>query len=84
MNDAVLETGRLILRRFRDTDLAPWMAHMNTLAVRADCWGQGYASEAAGSLLGAIFTRFGPELNPALIWRIEAADWPAARKALAG
>jgi RimJ/RimL family protein N-acetyltransferase len=29
-------------------------------------------------------TRFGPELNPALIWRIEAADWPAARKALAG
>ena len=27
-------------------------------------------------------TRFGPELNPALIWRIEAADWPAARKGL--
>jgi hypothetical protein len=25
--------------------------------------------------------RFGPELNPALIWRIEAGDWPAARKA---
>ena len=26
-------------------------------------------------------SRFGPELNPALIWRIDAADWPAARAA---
>ena len=26
-------------------------------------------------------TRFGPDLNPALIWRIDAADWPAARAA---
>ncbi|MEO6579902.1 MAG: GNAT family N-acetyltransferase [Sphingomicrobium sp.] len=26
-------------------------------------------------------TRFGPELNPALIWRIDAEDWPAARAA---
>ena len=25
--------------------------------------------------------RFGPELNPSLIWRIDAADWPAARAA---
>ena len=23
--------------------------------------------------------RFGPELNPSMIWRIEAGDWPAAR-----
>jgi hypothetical protein len=23
--------------------------------------------------------RFGPELNPMIIYRIEAADWPAAR-----
>lgn len=23
--------------------------------------------------------RFGPELNPSMIWRIEAHDWPAAR-----
>jgi len=23
--------------------------------------------------------RFGPELNPSLIWRIDAGDWPAAR-----
>ena len=26
-------------------------------------------------------TRFGPDLNPALIWRIDAADWQAARAA---
>ena len=26
-------------------------------------------------------TRFGPDLNPALIWRIDSADWPAARAA---
>ena len=26
-------------------------------------------------------SRFGPELNPALIWKIEAADWPKARAA---
>lgn len=24
--------------------------------------------------------RFGPELNPSLIWRIDAEDWPEARK----
>lgn len=24
--------------------------------------------------------RFGPEVNPSMIWRIEAADWPEARK----
>ena len=26
-------------------------------------------------------TRFGPELNPALVWTLEAADWPGARAA---
>jgi RimJ/RimL family protein N-acetyltransferase len=25
--------------------------------------------------------RFGPDLNPSLIWRIDASDWPAARAA---
>jgi RimJ/RimL family protein N-acetyltransferase len=145
MNDAVLETGRLILRRFRDTDRAPWMAHMNTPAVRAhlggvtsdqacadrferqrkswdderggwlaierredaaflgncgfgpiastdapealrgahdmgwalraDCWGQGYASEAAGSLLGAIFTRFGLDTIYAQTSQTNRASW---------
>jgi len=27
--------------------------------------------------------RFGPELNPTIVYRIEAAEWPAARAALA-
>lgn len=31
--------------------------------------------------LDFIDTRFGPDLNPQLIWQIEAADWPAARAA---
>jgi RimJ/RimL family protein N-acetyltransferase len=25
-------------------------------------------------------SRFGPELNPSLVWRIDAGDWPAARE----
>jgi len=29
--------------------------------------------------LDYIDPRFGPELNPAMIWRIEAGEWPAAR-----
>ena len=29
--------------------------------------------------LDYIDERFGPELNPTLVWRIEAGDWPAAR-----
>ena len=31
--------------------------------------------------LDFIDPRFGPELNPSIIYRIEAADWPAARAA---
>lgn len=31
--------------------------------------------------LDFIDTRFGPELNPAIIWSINAADWPSARAA---
>ena len=31
--------------------------------------------------LDFVDTRFGPELNPSLVWRIDAADWPSARKA---
>jgi len=125
----MLETDRLILRRFRDDDLEPWLAHLNTPEVRAhlggvvseeemaakfarnsdswndanggwlaierradgeflgycgfgpitteaapaklrgtteigwtlrrDCWGQGYATEAARAVLGLAFGRFG-------------------------
>jgi RimJ/RimL family protein N-acetyltransferase len=31
--------------------------------------------------LDFVDTRFGPELNPSLVWRIDAADWPSAREA---
>ena len=27
-------------------------------------------------------TRFGPDLNPAIVWALDAADWPKARAAL--
>ena len=37
--DAVLETERLILRRFREADLGPWLAHLNTPEVRAHLGG---------------------------------------------
>ena len=35
----MLETERLILRRFREDDLAPWLAHLNTPEVRAHLGG---------------------------------------------
>lgn len=28
--------------------------------------------------------RYGPELNPTIVYRIEAGDWPAARAAMLG
>ena len=30
--------------------------------------------------LDYVDERFGPELNPTIVWRIEAGDWPAARE----
>ena len=32
--------------------------------------------------LDYVDPRFGPELNPTIVYRIDAADWPAARAAL--
>ena len=125
----MLETDRLILRRFREADLDPWLAHLNTPEVRghlggvvspeemaekfarqkdawsddtggwlaierkrdgeflgycgfgpitteaasedlrgtteigwtlrADAWGHGYATEAAGAVLALAFERIG-------------------------
>ena len=34
--------------------------------------------------LDFVDERFGPELNPTMIWRIQAADWPVARAAALG
>lgn len=39
MADTVLDTERLILRRFRDDDLDAWLAHLNTPEVRAHLGG---------------------------------------------
>ena len=47
MAETVLETERLILRRFRDDDLAAWCAHLNTLEVRAHLGGVVSAKEMA-------------------------------------
>jgi RimJ/RimL family protein N-acetyltransferase len=33
--------------------------------------------------LDYVDSRFGPELNPAIVYRIDAGDWPAARACLA-
>ena len=87
--------------------------------LRQDCWGQGFAKEAAIASLDLAFgrfhaphvvaftvpgnrsswglmerlgmsrrsdldftdARFGPELNPTIVYRMDAADWPAARAA---
>ena len=64
--------------------------------LRPEAWGKGIAKEAAIASLDLAFgrfeaphvkdldftdTRFGPELNPNMVYRIEAEDWPAARVA---
>jgi RimJ/RimL family protein N-acetyltransferase len=146
MPDTVFESARLVLRRFRDADLAAWQAHMNTPEVRAhfggvtsaqasaerfarqkaswsdeeggwlaierredgaflgncgngriaaeqappalqgapeigwslraDCWGHGYATEAATILLAAMFERFG---QPRVYSQTSEANRPSWR-----
>jgi len=44
----VLETDRLIIRRFREADLAPWLTHLNTPQVRAHLGGVVSAEEMSG------------------------------------
>lgn len=39
MAEVILETPRLVLRRFRDSDLPTWLEHMNTSQVRAHLGG---------------------------------------------
>ena len=90
--------------------------------LREDCWGQGFAREAAIATLDLAFgpfnaphvvaftvdgnrpswglmerlgmtrrsdldfwdSRFGPELNPTIVYSIAAGEWPAARVRTAG
>lgn len=63
-----METERLVLRRVRPED----DAHDLGYTLRRDCWGRGYAREAASALIGcaraaglAFLTATHDELNPA-------------------
>ena len=56
--------------------------HVVALTVEANRPSQGLMGRLGmrrRSDLDFVDERFGPELNPSLIWRIEASDWPAAR-----
>jgi len=56
--------------------------HVVAITVEANKSSQGLM-ERLGMIRRAEFDywdeRFGPDLNPSLIWRIEADEWPAAR-----
>lgn len=57
--------------------------HVVALTVSANLTSQGLMERLGmtrRSDLDYIDERFGPELNPSLVWRIDAADWSAARK----
>ncbi len=56
--------------------------HVVALTIAANLPSQGLM-ERLGMVrradLDFIDTRFGPELNPSMVWRIDAGDWPEAR-----
>lgn len=58
--------------------------HVVALTVHANEPSQGLMKRLGmtrRSDLDFIDTRFGPELNPTIVYRIDAADWPLARAA---
>jgi RimJ/RimL family protein N-acetyltransferase len=58
--------------------------HVVALTVEANEASQGLMKRLGMTRrpdLDFIDTRFGPELNPSIVYRIDAADWPAARVA---
>ena len=57
--------------------------HVVALTVAANKSSQGLMERLGmGRLsdLDFIDERFGPELNPSMVWRIDTGDWPAARE----
>ncbi len=57
--------------------------HVIALTVPANLASQGLMERLGMTRradLDYVDERFGPELNPALVWRIDANDWPAARE----
>lgn len=58
--------------------------HMLSMTIPANLPSQGLMHRLGMSRRADLDfedTRFGPELNPALIWRLDADHWPAARAA---
>jgi RimJ/RimL family protein N-acetyltransferase len=58
-------------------------AHVVALTVAGNADSQGLMERVGMRRRADLdFTdeRFGPELNPSMVWRIESADWPAARE----
>jgi RimJ/RimL family protein N-acetyltransferase len=56
--------------------------HVIALTVPANLPSQGLMGRLGMTRradMDFVDTRFGPEMNPSLVWRIDAADWPAAR-----
>ena len=61
--------------------------HVVALTIAANKPSQGLMERLGmtrRSDLDFVDRRFGPELNPVLVWRIDAAEWPAARKQTLG
>ena len=57
--------------------------HVVALTVAANKSSQGLMERLGmgrRSDLDFIDERFGPELNPSMVWRIDTGDWPAARE----
>ena len=57
--------------------------HVIALTVPANAESQGLMERLGMTRradLDYVDERFGPELNPSLVWRINTADWPAARE----
>ena len=60
---------------------APHVIAMTTAANHASQGLMARLGMARRTDLDFTDTRFGPDLNPQLIWRINASEWPAARAA---
>lgn len=57
--------------------------HVVALTVAGNTDSQGLMERLGMSRradLDYVDERFGPELNPTMVWRIDAGDWPAARQ----
>ncbi|MGX7896130.1 GNAT family N-acetyltransferase [Tsuneonella sp. HG222] len=68
-DDIVVRTPRLLIRRFRDADLAPWQEHLNTPEVRVHLGGEVSREEMA--------ERFARQRDS---WNDEQGGWLAVER----